>query len=60
MTLTAAEQRELFEMVKEIHHHLGLDGSKIISMKDIREQAKRDVLKWNEKQAIKEHVSETT
>ncbi len=59
MTLTPAEQKELLEKVREIHHHLGLDGTKIVSMKEVRAKAERDVLKWREKHAMKEHVSET-
>lgn len=41
-------------MMKEIYHHLGLDGHQIVSMKTIQEQARKDVLKWKEKQLKKE------
>jgi len=42
-----------------IIHHLGIDGKKIVSMKSVREQAQKDVLRWKEKQLKKEHVGET-
>ena len=55
MTLSSAsrispeEERELYRMVKEIYCHLGLDTRKIVSMRSVKEQARKDVLKWQEK-----------
>lgn len=58
--LTDSEQTELFRMVREIYHHLGLDGRKIVSIKSVQKQAQKDVLKWKEKQSMKGHERATT
>ena len=47
--LTNTAQEELYEMVKAIYNHLGLDGKRPSSMNDVKEQAKRDVLIFMEK-----------
>jgi hypothetical protein len=59
-SLTTQEQRELFQMVKELYHHLGLDGERPQSINHLREEAKKDVLKWQERQAKKKHERETS
>lgn len=56
--LTPEELREMYVMVKEIYHHLGLDCHKIASMKSIQEQARKDVLKWKERDARKKERPE--
>jgi len=57
--MTEADLQEMFRMVKEIHSHLGLDGRKIVSMQAVKEQARKDVLKWREKKSIRRHERET-
>jgi len=47
--LTSAAENELLRMVTEIYHHLGLDGSKPISINDVKIQAQKDVLRFQEK-----------
>ena len=47
-------------MVKEIHAHLGLDCHKVVSMKSIQDQARRDVLKWQERQIRRGHECKAT
>lgn len=42
--LTSAAQEELYEMVKAIYNHLGLDGKRPSSMNDVKEQAEREVV----------------
>ena len=48
-TLSKAEQRELYRMVKEMYHHFGFDWSLPISANDIKSKAKRKVLQWQSK-----------
>lgn len=57
--LSPQQQSELFKMVAEIYHHLGLDGEKPISMSYVRQQAEKDVLKWRSKKSIKRNERET-
>jgi len=47
--MTESDEKDLLRMTREIYHHLGLDGAKIISMRESREQVERDVLKFREK-----------
>lgn len=47
--MTDTEERQLFQMVKEIHHHLGLDGKKPLSLSSIQKQSEEKVLKWKAK-----------
>lgn len=42
-------EKELFDMVKAIYTHLGLDGKRPVSIKEVREKAERDVLNFMEK-----------
>lgn len=53
--MTETDFQEMFRMVKEIHHHLGLDGSRIVSMDSINKEGELKILKWKERQAKKEH-----
>jgi len=48
--MNEADEKELLRMTREIYHHLGLDCHKVISLKSVSEKAKKDVLKWKEKQ----------
>jgi hypothetical protein len=57
--MLTAEEKELFHMVKAIYHHLGLDGARVISMRDREDRAERDILKWREKQRTKEYERAT-
>lgn len=58
MGLTDEQQVELFKMVSEIYHHLGLDGQRPLSFNHIQETAQKDILKWRERKRIKNNVSE--
>lgn len=53
--LTNAESRELYEMVKAIHHHLGLDGKKPLSLSSIQKQSEEKILKWKNKSLKRDH-----
>lgn len=55
--MTETEERQLFDMITAIYHHLGLDG-KPLSF-NINEQAKKDILKWKSKRLKKGHERET-
>jgi hypothetical protein len=57
--MTHNEERQLFNMVAEIYHHLGLDGARPLSFSSIQNQAEKDVLKWNQKKLKKGHECET-
>ena len=56
--LTPEELREMYVMVKEIHHHLGLDGAGIRSLREARQDADEYVRKWLEKQVRKKERQE--
>lgn len=56
--LTATEEQQLFTMVKEIYHHLGLDGKRPLSIDQLQRDAQKDILKWREKKRIKGHERE--
>lgn len=56
--LTSTEARELLRMTRAIYHHLGLDGARVISMRESREKVDNDVLKWREKRGMKGHERE--
>jgi len=43
----------MYVMVKEIHHHLGLDGVRIIFLRERQDRIEKDILQWREKQAKK-------
>lgn len=58
--LTASEEQQLFAMVKEIYHHLGLDGQRPLSIDQLQRDAQKDILKWREKKRIKGHERERT
>lgn len=51
MGLTEQQQVELFRMVSEIYHHLGLDGQRPLSFNHIAEEARLDILKWKERKS---------
>jgi hypothetical protein len=50
--LTPEELREMYVMVKEIYHHLGL-GVRQRSTAEIRRLVKHDIARWQERQAEK-------
>lgn len=56
--MTEVEEQILFKMVKEIYHHLGLDGQRPLSFNSIKEDAQKSILKWKNKRGNKNHVSE--
>ncbi|MEN6375488.1 MAG: hypothetical protein ABFD75_12040 [Smithella sp.] len=56
--MNAAEEQQLFTMVKEIYHHLGLDGERPISLNHLRDKAEKDILKWREKKRIRKYERE--
>ncbi|MGP8153951.1 MAG: hypothetical protein ACLQBQ_07410 [Smithella sp.] len=58
--LTDAEEQKLFNMITEIYHHLGLDGQKPISIIQVRVDAQKDVLKFQEKRRKRGHGFEET
>jgi hypothetical protein len=41
MSLTTAQEVELYKMVSEIYHHLGLDGERPLSMNHVAEDAQK-------------------
>lgn len=47
--MSPSAEKELYDMVKAIYVHLGLDGKRPESIHDIQDQAKRDVLIFMEK-----------
>jgi hypothetical protein len=51
--MTNAEEKELLRMVRDIHHHLGLDGCATLSMNELNTKAQVSVLRWKEKRAKK-------
>jgi len=51
--MTDTDLQEMFRMVKEIHHHLGLDGSRIVSMESIHKEGELKILKWRERHVKK-------
>jgi len=48
---TKQQQFELYQMIKEIYHHLGLDVDRHtpISLQERKKQREIDILKWKEK-----------
>lgn len=54
------ELLSMSRLIKEVHSHLGLDGHKVVTMKSVRDQAQKDVLKWKEKQSMRGHERETS
>lgn len=56
--LTDAEEQILFKMIKEIYHHLGLDGQRPMSFTNVKEEAQINILKWKDKKRRNNHVSE--
>ena len=56
--MTDAEERNLFNMITEIYHHLGLDGQRPFPFANIKEEAQKNILKWKNKRSKKNHVSE--
>jgi hypothetical protein len=56
--MTDIEEQNLFNMVTEIYHHLGLDGQRALSFANIKEEAQKNILKWKNKRSKKNHVSE--
>jgi hypothetical protein len=54
--MTEIERIERIEkMLSEIHHHLGLDGQRPLSMSSISQEAEKNVLKWRSKRLMKGH-----
>lgn len=56
--MTAAEEEKLFIMIKEIYHHLGLDGQRLLSLNQVQEDAKKNILKWKDKRFRRNYVGE--
>jgi hypothetical protein len=56
--ITREEFDALKRKVDEIYHNLGFDGSKIISMKDFEERARRGVGRFVEKRKGRERKTE--
>ena len=54
--MTETEEQILFKMIKEIYHHLGLDGQRPLSFTNIKEEAQKNILKWKNKRGRKNHV----
>jgi hypothetical protein len=48
------------QMVSEIYHHLGLDCRKVVSIQTVKEQARKDVLKWQDKRIKMRHEREAS
>jgi hypothetical protein len=53
--LTDKEQAHMYQMVKEIYHHSGIDGIRPVSFETIQKEAERKVLAWKAKQLKKEN-----
>jgi hypothetical protein len=51
MELTAEQQVEMFRMVSEIYHHLGIDGDRPLSMHHARKIAEINILKLQQRRA---------
>lgn len=58
--LTQAQNKELYDMVKAIYNHLGIDGRKPVDINQVRKQAEKDVLKYAEKKRKRSHGLEET
>lgn len=59
--MTEAEEkllRSLYIMTKEIYHHLGLDGQRPMSFNNVKDEAQRNILKWQDRKKRKNYVSE--
>ncbi len=54
--LTDIEEQDLIKMIKEIYHHLGLDGQRPLSLNSIKEEAQKNILKWKNRRSKKNHV----
>lgn len=55
-----AEEKIMFNMVKEIYHHLGLDGKQPLTLNAIQKQSEEKVLKWKSKQLKRGHECEAS
>ena len=56
--MTDAEERILFKMITEIYNHLGLDGRRPLSLNNLQEEAKNNILKWKDKRLRRNHVGQ--
>lgn len=48
------KQQEMYDMVKAIYKHLGIDGRKPTDINQVRKEAEKDVLKFAEKRKKKD------
>lgn len=51
--LNPNQELELYKMVSEIYHHLGLSGQKPLSINQVSLEAQKNILKWREKKSMK-------
>lgn len=56
--LNQDQQSDLYKMVSEIYHHLGLDGQRPLSINHIQIEAQKNILKWKEKRSMRGHERE--
>ncbi len=54
------KMEEMYKIVKEMYHHLGLDGKKPLSLSSIQKQSEEKILKWKTKSLKKDHECAAT